>query len=107
MPSFSATRAACSGAAPPKAISVRVARVLAALDGMDARGIGHVLVDHLADAERGKLGAKAQALADVALERRLGAGAVERHLAAGEAAGSMRPSTRSASVTVGSLPPRP
>jgi hypothetical protein len=41
-------RAACSGAAPQKPRGSRQ-RILAALDGMDARGIGHVFVDDLAD----------------------------------------------------------
>ena len=102
MPSFSASRAACSGAAPPKAISVRPRDVLAALDGVHARGVGHVLVDDLADAERGQLGRPGRAAADMRGQRRArpsprSSGMRRRR----SASGSIRPSTRSASVTVG------
>ncbi len=84
MPSFSATRAACSGAAPPNAIRVRGAQVLAALDGVHARRVRHVLVDHLADAERRVLGRKIERRADPLGDRALGAVDVERHAAARE-----------------------
>ncbi len=63
------------------------ARILAALDGVDARGIGHVLVYHLADAERGQLGRELQPVADDALHRRRGAGGVQRQPAAGKRRG--------------------
>ena len=65
MPIFSATRQACTGPPPPKAISVRPSIGLADLDRMHARGVGHVLVDHLDDAERRHLGGQAQPAADM------------------------------------------
>ena len=75
MPSFSASRAAWSGAAPPKAIRVRSRSILAALDGVHARGVGHVLVDHLADAERPRASASSSSGAPIALSMAARAGA--------------------------------
>ena len=97
-------RAACSGAAPPKAISVCSVDHDAALDRVHARGVGHVLVDDLGDAVGRHLGRQLER------PRRRRAPARPRPrsdrasmLAAGEvAADRCVPSTTSASVTVGS-----
>ena len=40
---------ACTGPAPPKAKNGKSARILAVLDGVDPRGVRHVLVDDLVD----------------------------------------------------------
>ena len=51
MPSFSASRAAWMRRRAAEGDHGAVLQLLAALDGMHARGIGHVLLDDLADAE--------------------------------------------------------
>src|SRR5581483_5064989 len=58
--------------------------ILAAFDGMHARGIGHVLVDELAHAKGSMLHREVERLADIGGERAFGAAAIERHLAAGK-----------------------
>ena len=82
-----------------------VGDVLAVLDGMNAGGIGHVLVDDLADAESGGGVSSAEALrrhrAAMAAFGRL---AVESLMAPpAKLSGSSLPSTRSASVIVGAV----
>ena len=47
------------------------AQILAALDGVHARGVRHVLVDHLADAERRMFGDEAERAADPPGDRAL------------------------------------
>ena len=87
MPSFSARRAACSGAPPPKAIRVRPSQLGAALDGVDAGGVGHVLFDDLGDAERRHGGVELErppTWVSSAAPAQLG---VEQDRAAGEAVG--------------------
>ena len=46
---------------------VRSCELLAALDGMDARGVGHVLLDDLADAEGGVEALRGRAASPTAL----------------------------------------
>src|SRR5258707_147205 len=60
------------------------ARILAALDRVDARGVGHVLVDGLADPEGGERQREIERGPDLALHRGLGGGAVQCHAAAGK-----------------------
>ena len=55
------------------------ARVLAALDRMDAGGVRHVFVDDLADPEGGELDRQIERLGDLAPHRRLGRTRIERH----------------------------
>ena len=79
-------------------------RFLAALDGVDARGVGHVLVDDLGDAERrADAASSAERRADRVGERRLGrrrrSSVIGRRRSGRDRAG---PARRSASVTVGS-----
>ena len=86
MPSFSASRAACSGRGAAEGDQRAVAQGLAALDGVHARGVGHVLVDHLDDAEAAMdrpPGPAARRCRARAPSLRL---AIEREAAAGEAA---------------------
>jgi hypothetical protein len=64
-----------------------VGEVLAVLDGVDAGGVGHVLVHHLGDAEGGGDGVHAEALAHIGPEGGLGAVGVEGDGAAGEVVG--------------------
>ena len=78
-----------------------VGDILAVLDGMDARGIRHVLVDDLADAEGGVDMLKIEPLADRLDDGLLGGLPIEPDAAAGKIVGIELPSTRSASVTVG------
>ena len=59
-------RQACKGAPPPKAIMVHWPNILAALDGMDARRIRHVLLDDLGDAGRRPDAVKPERRADIA-----------------------------------------
>ena len=59
-------------------------KVFAAFDRVHARCIGHVLVDHLADAERGMLAREIELGADAVGNGLPCAIAVEHHLAAGE-----------------------
>src|ERR1700730_8743213 len=105
------------------------ARVLAAFDCVDARRVRHVLVDDLADSERGELDRQGQRLGPILPYRRLRRGAGQRPAPAGagaralscriavsavarssamrppeKPAGSMRPSSKSASVTVAAPP---
>ena len=61
--------------------------ILAAFDGVDARGVRHVLVDHLADAGGGELDGEIEFLADRRRDRRRGSWRVERQLAAGKLGG--------------------
>ena len=62
-------------------------QILAAFDRVDARGVGHVGVDHFADGEGGQRLGQVHLLADHALQRRTGRGRVQLHPAAGEAVG--------------------
>lgn len=68
IPSFSHSRAACKGAAPPKAI-IRLSDVLAVLDPHGRGRRGHVLVHHLADAEGGGFRRQSQPVAHLAGNR--------------------------------------
>ena len=79
MPSFSARRVACRGAAPPKAIRVREASVLAPLDCVHAGCVRHVLVHYLAHCERGERGIEVHRLPDVPRQGLLRRWAVQRH----------------------------
>jgi len=81
-----------------------VLQFLAALDGMDARGIGHVLLDDLADAERRIDALQAKRRADRLVDGDTGLVGRELDRAAGEVAGIDAARTTSASVTVGSAP---
>ena len=65
-PIFSATRAACSGAAPPKAISVCWPTTGAALDRMHARGARHVLAHDFVHGVSRRFRRQSQRLANVA-----------------------------------------
>ena len=60
------------------------AQVLPALDGMHAGRVRHVLVHHLADAERRMLGCKLSAAPIRSEMARAARGDIERHRAAGE-----------------------
>jgi hypothetical protein len=60
------------------------AQILAALDGVHARGIRHVLVHQLADAERRVIGFQPERRADPLDDGSFGGGAIERNFAAGE-----------------------
>ena len=95
--SSSASAHACSGPAPPKATSAKSARIVAALDRDDAAARA---------ASRRSRPRRRPPGRDRPRERALGGGAVELE-AAGEARPASRPSRRFASVTVGSVPPRP
>ena len=57
---------------------------LAPLDRVGPRGVGHVLVHHLAHAQRGHPGVEAQLSAHAAPDRRLGPAPIQRNRAAGE-----------------------
>ena len=107
MPSFSATRAACNGAAPPKAIRVRgrkslplsIAWTRAAL-AMFSSTIS-LTPSAACSIDKSRRKPTRSAIAPRAPSK-------SRFILPPENfCGSMRPSTRSASVTVGSVPPRP
>ena len=84
------------------------ARVLAALDRVDARRVGHVLVDDLADPERRQLAGPDRAFPPPRAASAASAASRSSAMRPPEnPEGSMRPSSRSASVTVGAVPPRP
>ena len=107
MPSFCARRPACSGAAPPKAIivcsSVARPRSIACTRAALAMFSSTISLTPAA-AQKASMPSAAPTPACSACAAR--AGSSGRRPAAKRAA-SMRPSTRLASVTAGSVPPRP
>ena len=100
-------RAACSGPAPPNASSAKLARVEPALDGHHAQRAHHLGVGDAHDA-RARSPRRSRPSSPREPRRRLRAAASRRARRRPPAApASRRPSTRLASVTVGSVPPRP
>ena len=108
MPSFSATRQACSGAAPPKAINVRDASSLPDSDAVDTGGVGHVLVDDLGNPARGRgdVRQKSERWPTCSTRAAAAADGARARCPPANRSGSIRPMIKSASVTVGRRPPR-
>ena len=84
--SSSATPQAWIGPGPAERQQCDAAKILALLDGVHARGSGHVLVDELVDAGSGLVGRKAEDIGH-RVQRRIVGGEVELHVAAQEVAG--------------------
>ena len=102
--SSSARRQACSGPAPPKATRAKRRGIVPAPHRHRADGPRHGVVDDLHDARRRFLDAQAEAGRPTRASMAARAALTSRGSSPPRSAAGMRPSTRCASVTVGSLP---
>ena len=107
MPSSAAIAAACIGPAPPKGSSAKRARVDAALDGDHAQRPDHLLVGDPDDPLGGLELAEAERAGELRDRRPAAASASSSTPPASRESAARLPSSRLASVTVGSVPPRP
>ena len=107
MSSFSARRAACSGAAPPKAIIVRSASV-APISMACTRAAPAMFSPTISFTPSAAIcGARPSGAPTAAASASVAARSSSAMRPPENAAGSMRPIARSASVTVGAAPPWP